>query len=185
MANKKKKEATVVDYDQKLVTSKRWLRKHITEAIHFWATILHLDSFVGQISVFVAEATDKEMDKDDGAQILIDSSRRTADIRIKRNAVELFHGDYLDGEYEPEDVIEMTVIHELCHILTHPMSEWAHNTIDSLRNRGALSNLFTKEEEVSVEHLARILFSLRDYLEPERKFNGTIVYLTKDRSKGK
>lgn len=185
MANKKKKEVIVVDYDQKLVTSKRWLRKHIMEALNFWAAVLHLDSFVNQISILVVEANDKEMEKDNGAEISIDSSRRSADIRIKRNAVDLFHGDYLDGEYEPEDVIEMTVIHELCHILTHPMSEWAHNTIDSLRNRGALSNLFTKEEEVAVEHLTRVLFSLRDYLEPEKRFKGTIRYLTKDPSKGK
>ncbi len=180
MVNKKKKDATIVAYDQKLVTSKKWLRKHITEAIHFWAAILNLDSFVSQISVFVSESSDKEMGRDDGAQISIESSRRTADMRIKRNAVELFHGDYLDGEYEPEDVIEMTVIHELCHILTHPMSEWVHNTIDALSNKGALYNLFTKEEEVAVEHLTRVLFSLKDFLETEKKFNGTIVYLTKD-----
>jgi hypothetical protein len=150
------------------------------DAVRWWAPILNLESFVDQISIYIAESNDKEMDKDDGAQCLIESSRRTADIRIKRNVVEIFKADYPHNKYSAEEIVEMTVIHELVHIFTHPMSEWAHSTIGSLRNVKVLESLFAKEEEVCVEHLTRVLFGLKEDIKVPGKYKGKIVYLTKD-----
>lgn len=179
-SKKKKKRRGTTTHDDPVVTTKRWLRAHIMDAVRWWTPILNLSSFVDQISVYIAEVNDKEMGKEDGAQVCVESSRRTADIRIKRNCVELFAADYPPNKYSAEEIVEMTVLHELIHIFTHPMSEWAHSTIGNLRNVKVLESLFAKEEEVCVEHLARVLFGLRDYIKDPGKYKGKIVYLTKD-----
>ena len=100
-------------------------------------------------------------------------------MKIKRTVAHKFAGEY-HGEYSPTDIVEMAIIHELCHVITHPMSQWVHNTITSMRIYTALEKHFIEQEEISVEHLARILFGMKDFIEPSKKFAGKIVYLTKD-----
>lgn len=179
-SKRKKKRKGTTTHDDPIVSTKRWLRSHIMDAVRWWAPLLNLGSFVDQISIYIAEINDKEMNKDDGAQVGVDSSRRTADIRIKRSCVELFAADYPHNKYSAEEIVEMTVLHELIHIFTHPMSEWAHSTISNMRNVKVLESLFGKEEEVCVEHLARVLFALKDSIKDPGKYKGKIIYLSKD-----
>jgi CII-binding regulator of phage lambda lysogenization HflD len=60
------------------------------------------------------------------------------------------------------------------------MGQWVQTTIESMKNKSALERHFSKEEEVVVEHLARIWSSIKGQLTPTRKFKGKIVYLTQD-----
>jgi hypothetical protein len=176
MARSRKQNKDKLSTDQ--VTTKRWLRKIITQAIQLWAPALKLDSFVDQISFYIADGDDPMMDALAGAEILVDSTTRTAMIKIKNNVVAKFASEYA-GEYSPTDIVEMTVIHELSHILTHPISKWAHSTIETMRNNKALENLFSEQEEIIVEHLARLFFAMKSNIEAG-KFKGKIIYLTKD-----
>lgn len=168
----------VVSKKQSVVTTKRWLRKIITQAIQRWAPILKLDSFVDEISFYITDANDPLMDGVAGAEILIDSSTRTATMKIKRNVVAKFTGEYA-GNFIPADIVEMTVIHELAHILTHAISRWAYSTIETMRNNKALEKLLTEQEEIIVEHLARVFFAQKDNVQ-SNKFKGKIVYLIND-----
>ena len=177
---KRKKCKKVPDFDDSQIMTKRWLRHIIREALKFWAPILKLSAYVDEIAFYITEANDSNLNSEDGACITISSSTRTATIKIKRTAVKKFAGEYRKTHYSPADVVEMTVIHELCHILTHPMSQWAHNTMESMRSGKVLEKNFEEQEEISVEHMTRALFALKDYIEPQKKFKGKIVYLTKD-----
>lgn len=177
---RKRKRKTAAGFSDPAITTKRWLKGIIKHSIQFWAPILKLNSFVDEIAFYITESNDSNMDADDGAEIIISSSTRTATMKIKRNVAKKFAGEYHNSPYTPADVVEMTIIHELCHILTHPMSQWVHNTIEPMRSGSLLAKNFTEQEEISVEHTARVLFALRDYIESYKKFKGKIVYLTKD-----
>ena len=177
---KKRRKGHITEANDPIVTTKRWLRKHMMQAARFWAPILRLDSFVDEISLFIAEKNDPDMDQEDGAFVCVDSSRRTADIKMRRSVIAFFKDDYHE-ECSPEEIVETTILHELIHIVTHPMSEWAHSTIGALDSSAVLEGLFSKEEEVCVEHLTRVLFGLKESLEDVGKFKGKIIYLAKDR----
>lgn len=162
------------------IQTKRWLRKVIMGAVQTWAPIFRLESLVDTISVFIGEPNDKGIGKNAGACITVDSTRRTADIRVKRNVVSEMQGEYCDTEYTPEDVVEMTIMHELLHIVMNPMSQWAYSTIEGMRNRSILENLFSQQEEVCVEHLTRVFQKIKQDIPVMGKFKGNIKYLSKD-----
>jgi len=176
----KRKGKRAKDLDPVLYTTKRWLRAVIMEAIHFWAPILKLESFVDQIDVFIAESDDKLIGEDSGASVVVDSTRRSASLRIKRSIVKDMWGEYIDRNYTPSEVVEATIIHELCHIIIHPMSQWAISVAENMKNNVILGNLFSREEEISVEHLTRVFHSLKEYISPDKKFRGTIKYISKE-----
>jgi len=181
MAQKRKRRCKKAPgFDDPRVATKLWLRGVIKEALKFWAPILKLEAFVDEITFYITEDDDSKLNNEDGACVCISSSTRTATIKLKRTVVKKFAGEYHKTSLSPADIVEMTVIHELCHILTHPMSQWAHNTIEPMRNSKVLEKNFDEQEEISVEHMARMLFALRDHIKPQKKFKGKIVYLTKD-----
>lgn len=185
MAQRRRRTKTkvTIDLNDPEIKTKRWLKGVIRETLLFWAPTMSLDSFVNQIYFYITENSDEKMDRDDGAEIYVDSTTRTATIRIKKGVVHKFAGEY-HGDFTARDIVEMTIIHELCHVLVHPMSKWTHSTIESMASRGALVKHFIDEEEVSVEHMARVFFSLKKILKKGRKgspkFKGKIIYLTKD-----
>jgi hypothetical protein len=93
--------------------------------------------------------------------------------------VQKFQGEYA-GPYTPQDVVELTIAHELSHILVASMGQCMQNTIETMRNKAALERHLSTSEEIVVEHLARVWNSIKGQLTPTRKFKGKIVYLTKD-----
>jgi hypothetical protein len=179
MPQQRRKSIETATYGDPEITTKRWLRRVIQQALRFWAPIMNLEAYVDQIKFYIAEEDDSEMAPKDGAEILVDSSTRTATLKIKRSVVQKFQGEYA-GPYTPQDVVESVIVHELSHILTAPISQWAQTTIDALHNKAVLEQHLTKEEEVIVEHLARIWSSIKTQVSSTRKFRGKIVYLTKD-----
>lgn len=176
--SRRKKKGRGTTHDDPVVKTKKWLRSQTMDAVRWWAPMLRLGAFVDTISVYITKPDDKEMSEDEVAQVTIESSRRTADIRIKQNCVASFASDYANEDYSAEEIVEMTIIHELCHVFTNPMSEWAHSSMTG--NVDVLTALFAKEEEVCVEHLTRVLFGLKDYIKDPGTFKGKIVYLAKD-----
>jgi hypothetical protein len=179
MAKQRRKSIETATYGDPEITTKRWLRRVIQQVINFWAPIMNLEAYVDQIKFYITEESDLEMAPKDGAEILVDSSIRTATMKIKRSVVQKFQGEYA-GPYTPMDVVELIIVHELSHILVSPMGQYTQSTIESMKNKIALEKLFSREEENVVEHLARIWNSIKGQLTPTRKFKGKIVYLTKD-----
>jgi hypothetical protein len=179
MAQKRRKSIEAATYGDPEITTKRWLRKVIQQAINFWAPIMNLEAYVDQIKFYITEEGDPEMGPRDGAEVLVDSSTRTATMKVKRSVVQKFQGEYA-GPYTPLDVVELTIAHELSHILISPMAQYVSNTIDTMKNRVALERHLSTSEEVVVEHLARIWNSIKGQLTPARRFKGKIVYLTQD-----
>lgn len=179
MAQQRRKSIESATYGDPEITTKRWLRSVIQQALHFWAPIMNLEAYVDQIKFYITEEEDPEMGLKDGAEILMDTSTRTATMKVKRSVVQKFQGEYA-GPYTPKDVVELTIVHELSHILVAPMGQWAQTIVDTMKNRTALERHLSKEEEVVVEHLARVWSSIKGQLQPTRKFKGKIVYLTKD-----
>ena len=177
-SRKKKKKGHATTHDDPVVKTKRWLKAQVMDAIRWWAPVLRLSSFVDVISVYITKPDDKDMSDDEVAQVSIESSRRTADIRIKQDCVASFASDYVNEGYSAEEIVEMTILHELIHIFTNPMSEWAHSSMTG--NVDVMTALFAKEEEVCVEHLTRVLFGLKDNIKDPGTFKGKIVYLAKD-----
>jgi len=179
MGQPRRKSIETATYGDPEITTKRWLRKVIQQAINFWAPIMNLEAYVDQIKFYITEEGDPGMEPNDGAEVLVASSVRTATMKIKRSIVQKFQGEYA-GPYTPLDIVENVIVHELSHILTAPMGQWVQTTIESMKNKSALERHFSKEEEVVVEHLARIWSSIKGQLTPTRKFKGKIVYLTQD-----
>jgi len=173
------KSNEAVTYGDPEINTKRWLRKVIQQTLQFWAPIMNLEAFVDQIKFYITEDDDPEMGINDGAEILVDSSVRTAIMKVKRSVVQKFQGEYA-GPHTPADVVELTIVHELSHILVAPIGQWAQNTIEGMKNKASLERLLSKEEEVVVEHLARVWNSIKGQVKPARKFKGKIIYLTKD-----
>lgn len=178
MTTKKTKRRPAVDVNDPRVVTKRWLRSILKQAISYWASILKLESIVDEITFYIAEDEDPLMDAEAGAEVLVASSTRTATIKFKRGLVRKFAGEY-QGQFTPENIVEMTVLHELCHIITHPMSKWTHSTIEAMRNKGVLETHFTELEEAAVEHLTRVFFNMKETV-PSAKFKGKIGYLIVD-----
>jgi len=176
---RRSKSSEVVTYGDPEINTKRWLRKVIQQTLQFWASIMNLEAFVDQIKFYIAEEGDPEMGAKDGAEILVDSSTRTATIKVKRSVVHLFQGEYA-GPYTPSDIVELTIVHELSHILVAPIGQFAQNTVDGMKNRSSLEKLLSREEEMVVEHLARVWNSIKGQIKPTRKFKGKIIYLIKD-----
>jgi hypothetical protein len=177
---RRKQQKRVSSYDDPCVSTKRWLRSVLIQAIHYWTPVLKLDAFIDQVSLYICEDDDDDIGEGHGARVVIDTTRRSADIRMKRGVVSAMKGEYIDGVYAPEEVVEMTLMHELLHVITHPMSQWANTTIEDMRNKKILEKLFSQQEEVCVEHLTRVFFSLKSDVGTERKFHGVIRYLSKD-----
>jgi hypothetical protein len=140
---------------------------------------MNLEAFVDQIKFYITEDDDPEMAPNDGAEILVDSSTRTATMKVKRTVVQKFQGEYA-GPHTPFDIVEMTIVHELSHILVAPVGQFAQNTVDGMKNKSSLEKLLSREEEMVVEHLARVWSSIKSQVKPTRKFKGKIIYLTKD-----
>jgi len=178
MRTKKSRRRLASDVNDPRVVTKRWLRSVLKQAITYWASVMKLESIVDEITFYITEDDDPGMDIDAGAEVLVASSTRTATIKFKRGVVRKFAGEY-QGQFSPENVAEMTVLHELCHIITHPMSKWTHSTIESMRNKGALEKHFVELEEAAVEHLTRVFFSMKESI-PSAKFKGKVGYLIKD-----
>lgn len=176
---RRSKSNEMATYGDPEVSSKRWLRRVIQQSIHFWAPIMNLEAFVDQIKFFITEEDDPQMGPNDGAEILVDSSTRTATMKIKRSVVQKFQGEYV-GPYTPKDVVELTIVHELSHILVAPMGQYTQDTIECMKNKAALERHFSVQEEKVVEHLARIWSSIKEQVRPTKRFKGKIVYLTKD-----
>jgi len=181
--SRKKQQKRASGYDDPCVSTKRWLRSVLIGAIEYWAPMLKLDAFVDQVTLFICEDDDEDIGEGHGACVSTDTTRRSTDLRVKRGVVSAMKGEYIDGEYTPEDVAEMTLIHELLHIITHPMSQWANTTIEDMRNQKILEKLFSQQEEMTVEHLTRVFFSLKGDVRAGKKFHGVIRYLTKDPAK--
>jgi len=179
MTQRRTKSIEEATYGDPTITTKRWLRKVIQQTLQFWAPIMGLEVYVDQIRFYITEEEDPEMEPKDGAEILVDTSTRTATMKIKRSVVQKFQGEYA-GPHTPRDIVESVIVHELSHILTAPMGQWAQSTIDSMKNKAVLESLLSKEEEVVVEHLARVWCSIKSQLTPTRKFKGKIIYLTED-----
>jgi len=182
MSRRKKEEQKKGEkkFDSKYFT-KRWLRAVVMRSVRFWAPVLRLDALVDCITIFITERDDKEIGKNGGACVTIDHTRRSADVRIKRNVVALMANEY-PGIKMPEEVVEMTVLHEFNHIIVNPIADWATNTIETLSNKKILGSLFEHEEERTVEHLTRVFFHLHRHKrrDSKKKFKGRIVYMTKD-----
>jgi len=178
--SRKKQQKRASGYDDPCVSTKRWLRSVLIGAVEYWTPVLKLDAFVDQITLFICEDDDEDIGEGHGACVTADTTRRSADIRVKRGVVAAMKGEYIDGTYTPEEVAEMTLIHELLHVITHPMSQWANTTIEDMRNKKILEKLFSQQEEVCVEHLTRVFFSLKGDVRAAKKFHGVIRYLVKD-----
>lgn len=180
MARRKSNKTPASGFDDPQVSTKRWLRPILMQAIGYWVPVLRLEAFVDQITLYIADEDDPDIGENSGARIVIDSIRRSADVRVKRNVVAVMKGEYVDTHYTPEETAELTLLHELVHIITHPMSQWVDSTIKGMRNHKVLLDLFTQQEEIGVEHLTRAFYNLKSQIQPDKRFSGTIKYLAND-----
>lgn len=162
--------------------SKSWIRAEIMQALRFWAPILELNSFVDHI---IVEMDHDAKDDEYAACVQIDTTTRTATITVSRDIVACYSDRYPDIQ-DPSDIISMIMLHECLHIITHPMSNWASTAVDgSSRESSLLANFFEAQEETTVEHLTRVFFSVRDYLETPSKFKGKLIYRVKKKRENK
>ena len=154
----------------------------IQQSLNFWASILSLDSFVDTITFRIIDAPKKSDPEEEhlySACVVMDTTTRTAEIVLKNNIVEVYKDEYTFVK-EPEDVVDMAILHECIHIVAHPMSSWASTTIDNIEGKEVLAKLFEQEEEQTVEHLTRVFYSFRDCFGPYR-FKGKVVYVPSKR----
>lgn len=169
------------NHSDNVTCTKRWLRGVVVRATRFWAPLLQLDARVDSITLFIAPVDDPVIGDNGGACVIMDKTRRSAHIRIKQNVVYLMQNEY-PNVTDPAEVVEMTVLHELNHIITNLISDWVFSTIQSMSSKKVLDSLFEQEEEQVVEHLTRAwFFAFKDNKEnSSKKFKGKIIYLSKD-----